>query len=251
MTLGDSFDYTCTWIYKRSGGSQQGSWQSFRTNMENQRLFINFACYYYCFLGCLSLLFSGSNAIESPQYTVIRSELGVEIRLYNESSWMSSLVRGGTSFEKSTKEGFHRLYQYRHGANLNSSHLLMTAPVLTSITNLSSHESNYVVRFYLSSKYDGNGLPQPYPELNLVVDKWRSHCVAVRKFSGFAKDDNINGEMEALVTSLDKIWSGKTATIEDKSTYTIAQYNASYHLSGRLNEVWINVSGFTAEGCPS
>lgn len=143
-----------------------------------------------------------------------------------------------------------RLYQYIHGANLNSSNLTKAAPVLTSITTQSSHESNYVVRLYMSAKY-GGASPQPNPELNLVLDKWRSHCIAVRKFSGFAKDDNINKEMEALVTILGKISGGKPDSIEGKGSYSIAQYNASFRQSGRLNEVWMNVSGFAAEGCPS
>ncbi|KAA8533189.1 hypothetical protein F0562_033278 [Nyssa sinensis] len=189
------------------------------------------------------------NATESPQYKVVHSESDVEIRLYGESSWVSALVSDATSFEKSTKDGFHRLYQYIHGSNLNSSRFKMTAPILTSITP-SANGSDYFVRFYLSSKYEG-GPPQPYPELNLLFDKWKSHCVAVRQFSGFAKDDNISKEKEALVTSLDNILSGTTDNMKDKNSYTVAQYNASNHLSGRLNEVWMNVSGFTAEGCPS
>ncbi|XP_059655069.1 uncharacterized protein LOC132302221 [Cornus florida] len=190
------------------------------------------------------------NAIESPQYKVVHSESDVEIRLYPQSFWLSALVPAATSFQNSTQDGFHRVYQYIHGANLNSSELAITSPVLTSINQSAAHESDYSVRFYLSAKYKG-APPLPNPELDLLIDKWRSHCVAVRKFSGFAKDDNINKEMKALVVSLGKILTERAASIEDKNSYTIAQYNASFHLSGRLNEVWINVSGFTADGCPS
>lgn len=143
-----------------------------------------------------------------------------------------------------------RLYQYMHGANLNSSKLAFTAPVLTSMTSsTSSSGSDYVVRLYVSAKYQWKP-PQPNPELNLKIDKWGVHCIAVRKFSGFARDDNINKEVEALVNSLSKHLDGSSATIEDKGSYAIAQYNASRHLSGRLNEVWINVSGPIAYGCP-
>ena len=143
-----------------------------------------------------------------------------------------------------------RLYEYIHGGNLNSSHILMTAPVLTSINSSSSSRSDYFVRFYIPAKYGGNP-PQPNPELNVQLVKWKSHCIAVRKFTGFANDDDNNKEIEALVNSLNKNKTGKAAILEDKSYYSVAQYNASYHLSGRLNEVWINVSGFTAEGCPN
>lgn len=143
---------------------------------------------------------------------------------------------------------FIRLYQYIHGSNLNSSVIPKSAPVLTSINASSSdHGSQYYVRLYLSAMYERP--PQPSPGLNLQLDKWKSHCIAVRKFTGFVKDDNVNKEIEALENSLNKHLDGKISIVEDKSSYTIAQYNSSRHLTGRLNEVWINVSGSAAEGC--
>ncbi|PWA94411.1 Regulatory factor, effector, bacterial [Artemisia annua] len=59
------------------------------------------------------------NATVSPQYSVLLSAPYVEIRLYHESSVISAPapVMGGTSFNKSTHDGFTRLYQYIHGAN--------------------------------------------------------------------------------------------------------------------------------------
>ena len=133
-----------------------------------------------------------------------------------------------------------RLYQYIHGANLNHTRLAMTAPVLTTIT-----EASYFVKLSLSASYEGNP-PQPDPELNLQVEKWRDKCIAIRKFSGFARDDNIHEEAEAPGTSLNEHWNG---TLENKGSYTIAQYNASSQISGRFNEAWMVVSGFGAEGC--
>ncbi|KAG6713986.1 hypothetical protein I3842_05G180800 [Carya illinoinensis] len=206
----------------------------------------------YFYLSSIGSLVLSGYAIESPQFTVVHSESDFEVRLYVESWWISATVQGTTSFDKSTKDGFHRLYPYIHGGNLDHSRIMITAPVLTSVINSSSSSrgtADYFVRFYLPAKYVGNP-PQPNPDLNLQFDKWRSHCIAVRKFSGFAKDDNINKEIEALVRSLDKHSTGKGAILGVTSYYSIAQYNASNHLSGRLNEVWIDVSGFTAEGCP-
>ena len=124
----------------------------------------------------------------------------------------------------------------------------MTAPVVTSI-NPSPQGSAYIVRYYLPSKYDKTSPPQPYTELNLQLDKWKSHCIAVRKFPGYARDDNINKEKDALVSSLGKHFPKLMQTVENKYNYSIAQYNASKHPTGRVNEVWMDVSGFTAEGC--
>lgn len=46
-------------------------------------------------------------ASESPQYTVVHSESDFEVRFYRESAWMSAPV-DDISFEKATKNGFHR-----------------------------------------------------------------------------------------------------------------------------------------------
>ncbi|XP_050375304.1 uncharacterized protein LOC126792856 [Argentina anserina] len=202
-------------------------------------LMMTIAICYLC--GCIVEL--SGEAVESPQYTVVLSESDFEVRLYRESAWMSAQVRETTSFEKATKDGFHRLYQYIHGDNLNSSQITITAPVLTSIVP-SVHGPEYYVRLYLPAKFERTP-PQPFTELNLQLDKRRSHCIAVRKFPGFAKDDDINEELETLMSSLKKHLSGKPGILKEKNAYAVAQYNASYHLSGRLNEVWMDLSGFT------
>ncbi|XP_077219844.1 uncharacterized protein LOC143854021 [Tasmannia lanceolata] len=196
------------------------------------------------FFFCPYLLVLG---IESPQFTVVHSESDFEIRLYRDSSWMSASVRG-ISFDKATKEGFHRLYQYIHGGNMNSSRLVMTAPILTSVIP-GTQSSEYTVRFYLSTKWQ-EGPPPPLPELNLQFGKWGNHCVAVRTFSGFSTDENIIKEVDSLVNNIGRSHLANSAVFEDKYGYMIAQYNASFRATGRLNEVWMNVTGYAREGCP-
>jgi len=55
----------------------------------------------------INLVFSGQ-AVESPEYTLIHQQSDFEIRLYKDISWMSAPVLQATSFQKSTKAGFHR-----------------------------------------------------------------------------------------------------------------------------------------------
>ncbi|KAK9027711.1 hypothetical protein V6N11_067534 [Hibiscus sabdariffa] len=197
----------------------------------------------------VSLFLSAAYAIESPEFRVIHSESDFEIRLYEEMSWMSAPVHGN-SFENSTKQGFHRLYQYLHGANRNSTHFFMTKPVLTTI--IPSHHgslSSFIVSYYLPAEYESP--PPPSADLNLQLDKWKGHCIAVRKFAGYAMDDNVEKEKDALVSSLGKRLERPMQGMENRYyNYSIAQYNASKHPTGRLNEVWMDVSGFAAEGCP-
>lgn len=195
------------------------------------------------------LLFVAS--IESPQFAVVHSESDFEIRVYRESSWMSA-PSDKISFEKATKLGFHRLFQYIQGANLNFSRIRMTAPVLTSIVPDAGplHSSAYFVRFYLPQKFQASP-PVPLPELDLSLVRWPAHCVAVRRFSGFARDNNIVNEAENLAISLSKsTWANSTALLDNKS-YSIAQYNSPFRFIGRTNEVWADIDGSLIPGCVS
>ncbi|XP_043723520.1 heme-binding protein 2-like [Telopea speciosissima] len=194
--------------------------------MENLLLSLVFIAFFCLIFSC--------NGIESPQFTVVHSESDFEIRLYRESSWMSAPVTE-ISFEKATKEGFHRLFQYIQGANLNSSRIRMTAPVLTSIVPGEGPlgSSAYFVQFYLPVKFQA-APPLPLPELNLQSDAWGSHCIAVRKFSGFARDP----------------WANSTAS-DGKYAYSIAPYNSPFRLIGRINEVWVKVDGSKLDDCGS
>ncbi|KAK7361647.1 hypothetical protein VNO77_03718 [Canavalia gladiata] len=214
-----------------------------QSKQEMETTLVNFV-YYLCIAMCCCC---GNlvHAIELPKYTVVLSESDFQIRLFSESSWMLARV-SGTSFEQCYRSGFHRFYQYIHGANSKSTKIEYTAPVLTSVPS-SSPGGDYTVRMYVSVGYEGKP-PLPNPGLKLQIEKWEMQCIAVRKFSGYAKDDNINKEVEALVTSLNKHFNGSSATIQYTNSYTIAQYNASLHnTTNRLNEVWIKVSGLRTE----
>ncbi|KAF5732167.1 heme-binding protein 2-like [Tripterygium wilfordii] len=193
-------------------------------------------------IAAVNLLFvvATCEAIESPQYTVVHKESDFEVRLYRESKWISAPVRE-LSFQKATLFGFHRLFQYIEGANLNFSRIPMTAPVLTSIVPGAGplHSSAYFVRFYLPEKFQANP-PVPLPELKLKQYTWDSRCVAVRKFSGFAKDDNIVREAEKLAFSLSSSpWAN--ATSDSSDAYSIAQYDSPFQFFDRLNEVWFDI----------
>ncbi|KAL6318542.1 hypothetical protein AAG906_000620 [Vitis piasezkii] len=198
-------------------------------------------------LCCLALC----KGIESPEFAVIHAESDFEVRLYPESTWMTASVRD-ISFEKSTWNGFHRLFQYIQGANLNFSRISMTAPVLTSIVPGAGplHSSAYFVRFYLPVKFQATP-PLPLPELHLKPDKWAVHCIAVRKFSGYARDDNIVKEAEKLAISLSRSPWANFTTSESNYAYSIAQYSSPFQIFGRVNEIWVDVKNSGLEGCES
>ncbi|XP_047316226.1 heme-binding protein 2-like [Impatiens glandulifera] len=181
-------------------------------------------------------------ALESPQYSVIHKESDFEIRRYRDLVWMSAPVKE-VSFHKATRNGFHRLFQFIEGANLNFSRIPMTVPILTSIVPDAGplHSWAYYVRLYLPAKFQENP-PLPLPELNLQPTPWSSRSIAVRQFSGFADDDNIVKEADKLATSLSRSpWSNSTSSASGDA-YSIAQYNSPFRFIGRVNEVWVEVN---------
>ena len=135
-----------------------------------------------------------------------------------------------------------RLFQYLMGANLNSSRIRMTTPVLTSVVPGAGplHSSAYFVRLYLPVKFQASP-PVPLPELNLHPDRWPGHCIAVRSFSGYARDKNVVEEAEKLAMSLSRSPWANSTKYPSKNAYSIAQYSSPFRFIGRVNEVWFDV----------
>ena len=128
----------------------------------------------------------------------------------------------------------------------------MTIPVLTGIVPKASlrHPSANFVRFYLPAKFQADP-PTPLPELKLKPYLWGSHCVAVRKFSGFARDWNVGKEAEKLAAGLSMSQWANCTSLESGYAYYVAQYSSPFKFTERLNEVWIDVDGPGFEGCKS
>ncbi|XP_010026646.2 uncharacterized protein LOC104417018 [Eucalyptus grandis] len=119
----------------------------------------------------------------------------------------------GTSFEKSTKEGFHRFLEFDsffdHFVPIHSRRKPQLLPNQYDLSCRDEHRAilSRVLQIMLGQLLFAIKLqgipPQPNPELSLKLDERKAQCVAVRKFSRFARVDSINQEMEALAASLD------------------------------------------------
>lgn len=181
--------------------------------------------------------------LENPEYTVLNEGDDFELRLYNETVWAVAEV-DDVSFEHATVLGFHRLFQYIEGANLNWSRIAMTAPVVTGIVPSAGPfcSSAFAVRFYLPQKFHA-APPTPLPELELKFEHHGMQTIAVRKFSGYAQDRNVAQEAEKLAISLKKSDIAKDATypVAGGDSYAIAQYTSPFQFWSRVNEVWVNI----------
>lgn len=127
----------------------------------------------------------------------------------------------------------------------------MTTPVLTGIVPSAGPfcSSAFAVRFYVPSEFQDSP-PIPLLDSDLQVENWDERCVAVRPFTGFAKDNNVAQEASLLEASLKKTpWANVTDAEpkEGQDAYTIAQYSSPFQILGRLNEVWVTFP--SSDGC--
>jgi SOUL heme-binding protein len=83
------------------------------------------------------------------------------------------------------------------------------------------------------------------------VDKWVLQSVAVRKFSGFARDSNVIREAKKLELILSKSSWANSTDLDNTNSYSIAQYDSPFKLFGRFNELWVDVAGTEEMGCGS
>jgi hypothetical protein len=144
-----------------------------------------------------------------------------------------------------------RLFQYIQGANLNNSRVEMTTPVLTGIVPSAGPfcSSAFVIRFFVPHEFKDSP-PLPLLDSDLSVENWDEKCVAVRAFTGFAKDTNVAQEAAQLEASLQNSkWANITESEpkDGEDAYTIAQYSSPFKILGRVNEVWVSFP--SSEGC--
>ncbi|XP_057416731.1 uncharacterized protein LOC130711225 [Lotus japonicus] len=179
---------------------------------------------------------------ETPSYTVVHSDSDFEIRLYRSSVWMSAPAVDIISFEKATWNGFHRLFQFTQGANLNFSRIPMTIPILTTLVAGAGplQSQGYYVSLYLPVNFQAVP-PLPLPELDIEPYEFSSHCVAVRKFNGFAKDERVVKEAKRLANSLSNSPWAHSISSESLGGYSIAQYKPPLRIGKRRNEVWVDI----------
>ncbi|CAM6085179.1 unnamed protein product [Calypogeia fissa] len=199
---------------------------------------------------CTLMVSVAAFELETPEYTVVHEDDDYEVRLYNETVWAVAEVED-LSFSVATVLGFHRLFSYIQGANMNWSRITMTAPVLTGIVPSDGPfcSSAFAVRFYLPACFH-EAPPTPLPELEITFERWEKQTIAVRKFSGYAQDSNVAQEAEKLAIALSNSAYVEDATypIQGEDSYAIAQYDSPFKFWKRVNEVWVNIRlpGFKA-----
>lgn len=162
---------------------------------------------------------------ETPEYTVIKKEKGIELRLY--PAYIKAEVDiSDTTYRKAIFKGFSLLAGYIFGNNTKVEKIAMTAPVQVSSSQkitmtkpvTISGEGNYTVAFIMPSEYSLETLPKPNDAAIRFV-RIESHTVAATRFSGFYRKRRVSRAKQRLNT-----WLGKEG-LEGQGDFIVAGYN--------------------------
>jgi len=146
---------------------------------------------------------------EEPAYTVERVVDGVEIRRYGARVAAETAIRADE--ESARNQGFRVLARYIFGANSGSTKIAMTAPVAQQtsekiamtapVATQRRPSGEWVIRFFMPSKYTLENLPTPDDDRVRLVDV-PEEIVAVLRFTGSIAPGPVFDRTEQLLEVL-------------------------------------------------
>ncbi len=185
-------------------------------------------------------------AYEEPDYSVVRSEEGFELRRY--AAYLVAETDAPGSFSDSRNGAFRRLFDYISGENVAKQKIEMTVPVVTSraedmgvkiemaapVVTQAAAEGR-TMQFVLPSRYTLETAPlpsDPRVRIRALDERW----IAVRSYSGTWSERNYRKNEVALLEHMES--AGLVAT----GPASFAGYNAPFTpWFMRRNEVMIPV----------
>lgn len=186
--------------------------------------------------------------LETPEYDVIASRSGYEIRNYKPFSVCSvsmnkprpkdaSKTDAKTNPQLAGASSFGALAGYLFGKNQESTAMKMTTPVLKVGPNEEDQKMSFVLPSQFWDKL--NDAPKPFDESGVVLEKNEGGDRAVVMFGGFAGNKDVEERKKQLLDGLEK---DKEWTVEPNALVTVAQYNDPFTPPWkRRNEVSVKV----------
>ncbi|MGC6417027.1 MAG: SOUL family heme-binding protein [Bradymonadia bacterium] len=174
--------------------------------------------------------------VEEPPYQVLKSEQGIEIRLYEPYRVAEVRVAGG--YEIASSQGFRLLARYIFGHNVRQQKMAMTKPVIQNPAagnenRIGSSQGDHRVRFVMSPSLKLNDLPKPIDGQVTLIDV-PAHRVAVRRFSGTFTEEKAYQQADALRKTL------KSLSMPHDGALSISRYNPPGTPPFMMrHEVWI------------
>ena len=182
------------------------------------------------------------HSLDCPKFKTTKNNAKYETRLYPPGlKWVSTVVTG-VKYDAAVSQGFMRLFHYIQGANSDSAHIPMTAPVRVTLTPGDGPfcENNFTVSFFVP--YDGDGVsttqidpPEP-TDPEVFIDEDPDGFVAfVRAFGGWTNEEKLIAQAETLGEDLE---SDGLDDVGDREHFVFAGYDSPFRIFRRHNEVW-------------
>ena len=185
-------------------------------------------------------------ALEEPEFTVIQSFEGFELRHYPPYLVAEVDVQG--DFDDAGNEAFRLLAGYIFGDNQSSEKMRMTAPVesrpadtgekmamTAPVTAVSSGDGLTTYAFVMERKYTLETLPVPNND-RIRIRTMPERIMAVRRYSGRWTEERYEQNLAELEAAL------SAAGIEAQGEPVLARYNSPFSLPIlRRNEVMLAV----------
>lgn len=176
--------------------------------------------------GALAWRLLDSSHYEEPEYTVISSHEGFEVRAYAPT--IEARVTMAGTRQEATRAGFRVLAGYIFGGNTSRTSIDMTTPVsaapssetiaMTTPVSAAPADGGWTVAFTMPAQWTLDTLPVPDDDRIALVEA-PGRTAAVRTFSGKASAASVLRERKALDAALET--AGRSRTEEP----TLAQFD--------------------------
>eukprot|EP00472_Partenskyella_glossopodia_P004810 CAMPEP_0197528132 /NCGR_PEP_ID=MMETSP1318-20131121/23975_1 /TAXON_ID=552666 /ORGANISM="Partenskyella glossopodia, Strain RCC365" /LENGTH=242 /DNA_ID=CAMNT_0043083095 /DNA_START=49 /DNA_END=777 /DNA_ORIENTATION=+ len=195
-----------------------------------------------------------ANMLEKPQYSVISTINGVELRHY-KPYLVAEVKSKSPDMKKALSSGFRQVAGYVFGKNKAWQGLFsrrkpikmkMTAPVRTTMKESTSETKPYTVSFPMGSDFTWSNLPIP-DNRNVTLRMIPGHFLAVKKFSGPPPTEE---KVKKFRDQIVKVLAGTGLKIPywKKDETVLYQYHDPFATPNilRRNEVGVELSPATA-----
>ncbi|KAM4695535.1 heme-binding protein 2-like [Discoglossus pictus] len=166
---------------------------------------------------------------ECPKYQVLKKYETFELRLYEESRWVTTPM-DEDYFGLGMVKSFRRLFKYISGKNSQGIKIPMTVPVAIYYPLKQPSETNATMSFFVPSTLNP---PSPTDQA-IYLQSLPQKSIYVKSFSGYAVQSDYKKKAKALAEELAAL-----GLSFDDSSYTSAGYNDPFTLFDRHNEVWV------------
>merc|ERR1711879_33006 len=169
---------------------------------------------------------------EQPEYKVLQTYDGFELREYEAQTWTSCNVPNSGSPKTNGSVGFRKLFQYITGkGNEENQSVSMTVPVL-----MQNYENDTMKMSFFLPKANSESPPTP-TDPSVFTDPMQSKSeFYVRSFSPPSGDYS---HYETNIEELQKAMLANGLTLKTNFHWIRAGYDAPFKIMNRHSEVWI------------